>query len=40
MKDFYPMMKQYREIVTLFQKEQEIATHGNIEESLSEKGLI
>ncbi len=40
MKDFHPMMKQYKEIVKEFQKEQEIATHGNVEESLAEKGLI
>lgn len=40
MKDLHPMMKQYREIVKEFQKEQETITHGNVEESLSEKGLI
>lgn len=40
MKDFYPMMKQYKEIEKEFQKQQELSTHGNVEESLSEKGLI
>lgn len=40
MKDFHPMMKQYKEIVKEFQKEQEMQTHGGIEESLAEKGLI
>lgn len=40
MKDFYPMMKQYKEIVKEFQKEQEMQTLGGVEESLSEKGLI
>lgn len=40
MKDFYPMMKQYKEIEKEFQKNQELQTHGNIEESLLEKGLI
>ena len=40
MKDFYPMMKQYKEIVKEFQKEQEMQTLGGVEESLSEKQLI
>lgn len=40
MKDFYPMMKQYKEIEKEFQKQQELSTHGGVEESLLEKGLI
>jgi hypothetical protein len=40
MKDSYPMMKQFKEIESLFLKEQEQKTLGNIEESLVEKGII
>ncbi|MFN7300766.1 MAG: hypothetical protein ACK5U7_04750 [Bacteroidota bacterium] len=40
MKDSYPMMKQFKEIESLFLKEQEQKTLGNIEESLLEKGII
>ena len=40
MKDFYPMMKQYKEIEKEFQKQQDLATHGGVEESLVEKGLL
>ena len=39
MKDLHPMMKQYKEIYKEFQN-QESTTLGNVEESLSEKGLI
>ena len=39
MKDLHPMMKQYKEIYKEFQT-QESTTLGNVEESLSEKGLI
>lgn len=40
MKDFHPMMKQYREIEKEYQKEVESVTRGAIEESLTEKGII
>lgn len=40
MKDLGPMMKQYKEIYKQFMEEQELATHGGVEESLAEKGLI
>lgn len=40
MKEFHPMMKQYKEIVKEFQKEQELQTLGGVEESLLEKGLL
>jgi hypothetical protein len=40
MKDLGPMMKQYKEIYKQFLEEQEMATHGGVEESLAEKGLI
>lgn len=40
MKEFHPMMKQYREIEKEYQKETELATRGGVEESLSEKGII
>lgn len=40
MKDFYPMMKQYKEIEKEFQKQQDLQTHGGVEESLAEKGLL
>lgn len=40
MKEFHPMMKQYKEIVKEFQKEQELQTLGGVEESLIEKGLL
>lgn len=34
------MMKQFKEIEKEFAKQQEQVTHGAIEESLAEKGLI
>lgn len=40
MKDFHPMMKQYREIEKEYDKENQGNTRGSIEESLSEKGII
>lgn len=40
MKDFHPMMKQFKEIEKEYQKEQEQNTRGAISESLSEKGII
>ena len=40
MKEFHPMMKQYREIEKEYQKETELATRGGVAESLSEKGII
>ena len=40
MKDFHPMMKQYREIEKEFSKQQEMQTHGSVEESLAEKKVI
>lgn len=40
MKEFHPMMKQYREIEKEYQKEAELATRGGVTESLSEKGII
>lgn len=40
MKEFHPMMKQYREIEKEYQKETELSTRGGVEESLSEKGII
>lgn len=40
MKDFHPMMKQYREIEKEYDKETQGNTRGAIEESLSEKGII
>lgn len=40
MKDFHPMMKQYKEIEKDYTKEVEANTRGAIEESLTEKGII
>lgn len=40
MKEFHPMMKQYREIEKEYQKETELTTRGGVAESLSEKGII
>lgn len=40
MKEFHPMMKQYREIEKEYQKEAEQNTRGGISESLTEKGII
>lgn len=40
MKEFHPMMKQYREIEKEYQKETELSTRGGVAESLSEKGII
>jgi hypothetical protein len=40
MKEFHPMMKQYREIEKEYQKETELSTRGGVTESLSEKGII
>lgn len=40
MKDLGPMMKQYKEVYKTFLEEQELATHGGVEESLSEKTVI
>ena len=34
------IMKQYKEIEKMFLAEQELATHGNVEESASEKGTM
>lgn len=39
MKDFYPMMKQYREILKDFTEATSV-THGSVQESASEAGLI
>lgn len=40
MKDNYPMMKQFKEIETMFLKEQEQKTLGDVQESLVERGII
>ena len=40
MKDFHPMMKQFREIEKEYQKEAELTTRGGVSESLTEKGII
>lgn len=39
-KDTYPMAKQYKEILKEFSTESQSSTHGDIEESLTEKQLI
>jgi len=40
LKDLHGAMKQYKEIVKEFQKEQETATFGGVEESLLERDMV
>lgn len=40
MKDLNPLLKQYKEIYKMFMEAEAQATHGGVEESLLEKGLL